>query len=220
MDEKKFQRFNIVVQKGNEIFEHVEEAIKNANPLFYAYIRHEPDEEHDNDHYHIVIDFGKNKGKTYIEVHELFPHCHEEDTKMFNKSCAYLTHEDESSKQQKKRTYSRDMVFTNDRSLYNAMANSGSLETFDTTLIGFYIEQGTDNYIKFCERFGVVSVQPYMVSIKEYLTHYDCNERIKTNTEALIKCNLIYQVISGMHMSDNEKVLRIEQLFNHGTITI
>lgn len=211
-------KYMIVIQEGNDCYTKFDDYIKSLNARFYAYIRHTADEDHNNNHIHLVIDFGNGYGKTLEEIHTIFKGCHEEYVNRIDSCCAYLTHETPTAKEQKKKLYNRTCVVTNDFQLYNAYANKGSLEVFDTCMLELYIEQGTDTYIRFCQRFGIEACQPYMISIKEYLTHFDAMQKVKHNNEAIVKLNLIYQVINGQYMSDHDKVLKIEELFLHGIL--
>lgn len=219
MDDRKHQKYCVVVQENNEAFKDVLSIVKECNPKFYAFIKHEADEEHNNNHYHLVIDFGKNNGKTFEEMHRIFVDCHEEPCNSIEGSCAYLTHETQQAIEDNKKRYERCEVITNDFALYNAYANKGALFVFDDTQIEYYINvKGYVTYWDFMKHFGAKQVQPFKISIDYAIQHFYIQEAKQNVDLDYMECRKRLEQIElycyDLHSSKEDILKRIRNILN------
>lgn len=211
------------------------ELVTKCDCVFYAIIKHEADNEDACDHYHAVIDYGR-KPKTFDYMHDYFKGAHVEACNSVQGSCAYLTHETQTAKDQKKKLYPRSIVITNDLALYNEYADKGSLERFNSLdIVERSIECGS--YINMIKRFGVDAVQPYLVSIKDILTHYNeeyvkiqelrelkdmfeyCYKLLLTSQPTSVKCELMLRLFMA-DKNDRLSILKkyFEDLYNEKNV--
>lgn len=175
-----------------ECYKDLPHRIKTAGVAFYAFIKHvDEQDEKGPEHMHAVLEF--QTALTFEEVQDLFKGAHLEQLINFDSHMAYLLHRTPKAREEGKRLYFIEDLFTNDKERAKRAIANGEKEALDPNHILDEIAGGCTSLTKFVSKFRPDSVKPWMSLIKELL-----KERREGNQDEAIQQRAL-QTMKELH---------------------
>lgn len=152
----------LTVNQGAKIFETIESIIIDTNPVYYALILHDRDNEK-QPHYHAVIKY--RNAIEFSSMQRKFDGAHIEKVQDINASTQYLLHLNNPEKEQ----YQQFEITTNNKDLTSHyLSQRATFDKFNPNMILDYIQiDRTKSYWEFVARFGLDQVRKYRLDINE-----------------------------------------------------
>lgn len=223
-NDNRITEYNIVVHNedlgsdNKPIFDRLDKYLRDCfnvstcPEIYYAY--HDKDREEDGSlktpHYHIVLRFKYNCGKSFKTMKsKYFLNSHIEQVIDFNNAVLYLTHETATAIKEGKYRYDRDVVVNVFNSDIEKYYNTIILEPFNIDKIEEYVlVDNMHSILDFGRRFGFSVITKQWSTIKEIIRELDIEEEHKRQ-------KLVLEKLEQQKIEDFNTDLMIEQ-FNKG----